>query len=91
MSDFADRVIAAARKLPRAVVLCGWSMGGLVALQAAQHLSPHSVVLLEARPPAEAQDPEPSVEIGEGLFASKPSRRRDGDNREEVVDGREAR
>jgi pimeloyl-ACP methyl ester carboxylesterase len=68
MSDFADRVVAAASELPRPVVLCGWSMGGLVALQAAQRLSPHSVVLLEASPPAEAQDSDPSVELGEGLF-----------------------
>src|SRR5258708_71121 len=43
-------------------------MGGLVALQAAAEAQPHSVILLEASAPAEAQGFNASVELVEGTF-----------------------
>jgi pimeloyl-ACP methyl ester carboxylesterase len=68
MSDYAERVVAAARVLPQPVALCGWSMGGLVALQAAEHVRPHSVVLIEASPPAEVQGSDANVALAAGAF-----------------------
>jgi pimeloyl-ACP methyl ester carboxylesterase len=67
-ADYAERVIAAARRLPAPVALCGWSMGGLAVLQAAGRVEPHSVVLLETSPPAEAQEGDPAAEPEPGTF-----------------------
>jgi pimeloyl-ACP methyl ester carboxylesterase len=53
MRDYTDNIIAAAEGLPRPIALCGWSMGGLAALQAAGDLQPHSMVLIEPSPPGE--------------------------------------
>jgi pimeloyl-ACP methyl ester carboxylesterase len=55
MADYADRVAAAAHDLPQPLSLCGWSMGGLVALLAAARLPLHSLILIEPSPPAEIQ------------------------------------
>ena len=66
--DYADRVARAAQALPLPVSLCGWSMGGLVVLQASQQVSPHSVILLEPSPPAEVQGINPAVEIKNGTL-----------------------
>jgi pimeloyl-ACP methyl ester carboxylesterase len=66
--DYARAVTDAARRLPTPAALCGWSMGGLIALQAAQRIKPHSVILLEASPPAEVQGFSPETEIGDGAF-----------------------
>jgi pimeloyl-ACP methyl ester carboxylesterase len=71
MSDYAGVLISAARRCPQPVVLCGWSMGGLVALQAAMEIEPHSIVLLESSPPGEAQGFDPDVEPAEGIFDPK--------------------
>jgi pimeloyl-ACP methyl ester carboxylesterase len=68
MSDYAERVVAAARVLPGPVSLCGWSMGGLVALQAADRARPHSAILLEASPPGEVQGFDADVAITAGTF-----------------------
>lgn len=68
MDDYAERVIAAARALPGRVAVCGWSMGGLVALQAAQEVAPHFLVLLEASAPAEIQGRNPGVQLTSGVF-----------------------
>jgi pimeloyl-ACP methyl ester carboxylesterase len=68
MSDYADRVAAAARTMVGPVALCGWSMGGLVVLQAAQEMQPHSVVLLEASAPAEVQGRDSDVQLVGGVF-----------------------
>jgi pimeloyl-ACP methyl ester carboxylesterase len=68
MSDYADRIAAAARTMVGPVALCGWSMGGLVVLQAAQEMQPHSVVLLEASAPAEVQGRDPDVQLVGGVF-----------------------
>jgi len=68
MNDYASRVAAAARALPGSVAICGWSMGGLAVLQAAQEVKPHAVVLLEASPPAEIQGRNPGVQLVKGAF-----------------------
>ena len=67
-SDYARTVTAAAAQLRPPVALCGWSMGGLVVLQAAQHVVPHSVILLEASTPGEVQGFAPETEIADGVF-----------------------
>jgi len=67
-ADYAGAVVAAGRSLPAPVALCGWSMGGLAVLQAADSVRAHSVVLLETSPPAEAQGVDESVEPRPGVF-----------------------
>jgi pimeloyl-ACP methyl ester carboxylesterase len=68
MRDYANSVAQAARAMAQPVAICGWSMGGLVVLQAAQEVPPHSVVLLEASAPAEVQGWNPDVQPLEGVF-----------------------
>jgi len=68
MHDYANRVVSAAATLPRPVALCGWSMGGLVVLMAAARVRPHSVVLIEPSPPAEAQGFAPDTALRRGTF-----------------------
>jgi pimeloyl-ACP methyl ester carboxylesterase len=68
MDDYADRLVEAAGALPRPMALCGWSMGGLVALMAAGSLDPGAVVLLEPSPPAEVQGLHPEVGVRGGTF-----------------------
>jgi pimeloyl-ACP methyl ester carboxylesterase len=67
-ADYADKVADAAATLPAPVSLCGWSMGGLVVLQAAGRLRPHSVILLEPSPPAEVQGYNADAEVAQGTF-----------------------
>ena len=66
--DYAKAVVDVALPLPAPVALCGWSMGGLAVLQAAERFEAHSVVLLESSPPAEAQGVDESVEPRAGAF-----------------------
>lgn len=66
--DYARAVVIAATQARQPVALCGWSMGGLVVLQAAASLRPHSVVLLEASAPAEVQGSDPGTVIEDGSF-----------------------
>lgn len=66
--DYAGAVVAAATTARQPVALCGWSMGGLVVLQAAAAVRPHSVVLLEASAPAEVQGSHPGTDIEDGSF-----------------------
>ncbi len=68
MADYARQVVTAARAMPQPVAICGWSMGGLVVLQATQHLQPHSVILLEPSAPAEIQGFNPDVPLIDGAF-----------------------
>jgi pimeloyl-ACP methyl ester carboxylesterase len=72
MTDYADRLVAAAAELPAPVSICGWSMGGLVAMLAASRLAiaPHSLVLIESSPPGEVQgfQPDQELETGSGTF-----------------------
>jgi pimeloyl-ACP methyl ester carboxylesterase len=65
---YADAVVRAAGRLAGPVALCGWSMGGLAALQAAASVEPAAVVLLETSPPAEAQGVDKSIELRPGTF-----------------------
>ncbi len=67
-ADYATKVEHAAAALPTPISLCGWSMGGLVVLQAAEPVRPHSVILLEPSPPAEVQGHNPDTEDGQGTF-----------------------
>jgi pimeloyl-ACP methyl ester carboxylesterase len=71
MSDYAGRVLVTARTMRQPVALCGWSMGGLVALQATERVRPHSLILLESSPPAEIQGFDDEVELREGTFDSE--------------------
>lgn len=68
MEAFAGVVIREARELPEPVCLCGWSMGGLVALLASQHLQPHRLVLIESSAPAEIQGLHPEANPMTGSF-----------------------
>ena len=68
MADYADRVVAAARALLQPISLCGWSMGGLVVLQAADRIRPHSVILIEPSPPGEVQGFDADVAPAGGTF-----------------------
>jgi len=68
MADYARAVVEAADQLPAPVSLCGWSMGGLVALLASQQVQPHSLILIEPSAPAEIQGVHPEVELVLGTF-----------------------
>ena len=67
MADYRAQVVAAAQGLPGPVALCGWSMGGLVVLQAAAEVQPDAVVLIEPSPPAEIQEAGPRTFPRSGL------------------------
>jgi hypothetical protein len=71
MRDYALGVEAAAMKLPRPLALCGWSMGGLVALMAAPSVRPACLVLLEPSPPAEVQGSDPETVLTTGTFTGE--------------------
>jgi pimeloyl-ACP methyl ester carboxylesterase len=68
MTDYRDRVLAAIRGIDGPITLCGWSMGGLVALMAAQETTISSLVLLEPSPPGEVQGFAADVELERGTF-----------------------
>lgn len=67
-ADYVANVVAAAAALPRPVALCGWSMGGLVVLQATPDVAPASVILLEPSPPREVQGFNGDVAMTAGTF-----------------------
>ncbi len=68
MNDYADRVVAASEKLRKPVALCGWSMGGLVALMAAETIDCSAVILIEPSPPGEVQGFVADAPLEEGTF-----------------------
>jgi pimeloyl-ACP methyl ester carboxylesterase len=68
MADYAARIVDGARRLPPPVALVGWSMGGLVVLEAVAKVRPAAVVLLEASPPAEVQGLHPAITPASGAF-----------------------
>lgn len=68
MRDYSDAVVEAARRLPRPLALCGWSMGGLVALLAAAEARPVALVLLEPSPPVAVQGADVTVDLEPGVF-----------------------
>ena len=71
MADYASRVIHAAEPLPRPLALCGWSMGGLVALMAAQESRCAYLVLIEASAPGEVQGFDLSIQPRVEAFDSE--------------------
>jgi len=68
MADYACSVVTAAQRLPQPVSLCGWSMGGLVALQASRVLRLQSLILIEPSPPAQIQGFHPNIDLAAGSF-----------------------
>jgi len=66
--DYAEIVQEAVNTASRPLVLCGWSMGGLIAMMAAAATLPEVLVLLEPSPPAEVQGTDESVEVSAGAF-----------------------
>jgi pimeloyl-ACP methyl ester carboxylesterase len=68
MDDYAERVVVTARSMPHPVALCGWSMGGLVALQAAGRARAHSVILLDSSTPGEVQGFDFGIPLATGTF-----------------------
>jgi pimeloyl-ACP methyl ester carboxylesterase len=68
MADYAGVVERASADAPRPLVLCGWSLGGLVVLMAAERLRPDLVVLIEPSPPAEVQGSDPGQPLVFGTF-----------------------
>ncbi|MDQ3932570.1 MAG: thioesterase domain-containing protein [Actinomycetota bacterium] len=68
MEDYARRAVHESRRSLPPILLCGWSMGGLVAMMAARNLRPGWLALLEPSPPAEVQGFDESVDPGPGAF-----------------------
>ena len=71
MSDYAERVLAEGRRLERPLVVCGWSMGGLVAMMAVPQLNPEALILIEASAPGEVQGFSDHIEPRTGAFDSE--------------------
>lgn len=68
MTDYCDRVVACMKNVIGGAALCGWSMGGLVALMAQRHVAPACLVLLEPSPPGEVQGFNPAARVEPGTF-----------------------
>jgi pimeloyl-ACP methyl ester carboxylesterase len=68
MSNYASAVARAVDGLPRPVVLCGWSMGGLAAMLAARQAGAERLVALEPSPPGEVQGFDPGLPLETGTF-----------------------
>lgn len=68
MDDYVQRVASATAATSAPVVLCGWSMGGLVALMAAEKVKPVALVLLEPSPPGEVQGFDRGATVESGTF-----------------------
>ncbi len=71
MSNYEAVVYRAAGLLPRSLALCGWSMGGLVAMMAARRAEPERLVLLEPSPPSQVRGPDPGTCPEPGTFDPK--------------------
>lgn len=68
MANYASVVVRAADLLPGPVALCGWSMGGLVAMLAARQAGAVRLVLLEPSPPGESQGFDETLPLERGTF-----------------------
>jgi pimeloyl-ACP methyl ester carboxylesterase len=66
MADYADRVLAAVGDQP--AILCGWSMGGLVAMMAARRCRPTALVVIEPSVPAEIDGGDPDRPLERGTY-----------------------
>ena len=71
MGDYARAVEVGASHLPRPLALCGWSMGGLVALMATRSVEPACLVLLEPSAPAEVQGFHAETALTTGTFSGE--------------------
>jgi pimeloyl-ACP methyl ester carboxylesterase len=65
MSDYAEDVLALTRQLSAPAVLVGWSMGGLVAMMAAEQLPALAWIGLAPSTPSVERDPGTPVRQGE--------------------------
>ncbi len=68
MADYAARAVEEGRRIRPPLLVCGWSMGGLVAMMAAPQLRPGWLALLEPSPPAEVQGVDESAIPRPGAF-----------------------
>ncbi|MBW3667076.1 MAG: alpha/beta hydrolase, partial [Actinobacteria bacterium] len=68
MSAYAERVAKVVARRQDPVYVCGWSMGGLVALMAATQTPPRALAVIEPSPPAEVQGTHPEVRLRSGTF-----------------------
>ncbi len=68
MEDYADQAVDEGRHSRPPLLICGWSMGGLVAMMAARQLRPGWLALLEPSPPAEVQGVDETVTPRPGAF-----------------------
>ncbi len=71
MSDYADAVVAAAgehRSHERPPVLCGWSMGGLIAMMAALRCETAALVVIEPSVPAQIDGGDPAWPLEAGTY-----------------------
>lgn len=72
IEDYAEAVVGAAEALERPLAIVAWSLGGLVALLAAERVRPERLVLLEPSPPLEVQGLRAASEPRPGTFAPRP-------------------
>ena len=71
MSDYADRVLAEVGDKPvpdQQLVLCGWSMGGLVAMMAALRCKPSALVVIEPSAPSQIDGGDPNWPVEPGTY-----------------------
>ena len=68
MSNYAAAAVRAAERLRPPRAICGWSMGGLVAMLAARQAGVERLVLLEPSPPAEVQGLDAGIPLETGTF-----------------------
>ena len=69
MAQYADPVVAAAGD--GRAVLCGWSMGGLVAMMAALRCRPAALVVLEPSVPQEVDGGDPDWPVEPGTYEAE--------------------
>lgn len=68
MRNYEAAVACRAGLLPRPLVVCAWSMGGLAAMMAAHRVDALALVLLEASPPGEVQGFDGALPLEPGTF-----------------------
>jgi pimeloyl-ACP methyl ester carboxylesterase len=68
MAGYASAVEERAREARRPFAVCGWSMGGLVAMMAAPAAPPERLVVIEPSPPGEVQGFDPGITPVPGAF-----------------------
>jgi pimeloyl-ACP methyl ester carboxylesterase len=79
MDDYARVLVRDCEALAGPLALCGWSMGGLVAMMAVRYVRPRALVLIEPSAPAEVQGTADVLEASgtfdpEAVYGTFPSR-----------------